>query len=54
MGFTDKAKEAAEAAKDKVSDVIPDSVEEKASEVFGKIKEKIEDILPGDSDGDGH
>jgi hypothetical protein len=54
MGLTDKAKDAAETVKEKVSDAIPDGLEEKASNVFEKIKDKIEDIVPGDRDGDGH
>jgi uncharacterized protein YjbJ (UPF0337 family) len=49
-GFLDKAKEMAEDVKDKIEDIIPDSVEEK----LGAIKDKIEDKIPGDKDGDGH
>jgi hypothetical protein len=49
-GFLDKAKDAAEGLKDKVEELIPDSVEEK----LGALKDKIEDKIPGDKDGDGH
>ena len=68
--FLDKAEDMAEGLKDKVEDMIPDSVKKKlhiagdaddaestavdAEDMAEGLKDKVEDMIPGDKDGDGH
>ena len=68
--FLDKAEDMAEGLKDKVEDMIPDSVKKKlhiagdaddaestavdAEDMAEGLKDRVEDMIPCDKDGDGH
>jgi vacuolar-type H+-ATPase subunit H len=49
----DDVEEAGERAADKVGDAA-DRAKDEASRAGHKLSDAVEDVIPGDSDGDGH
>ena len=53
----DDVKDTAGKVKDQVDDLVDqagDKVPDSVKETYDKVSDKVEDVIPGDSDNDGH